>query len=67
MKFYFFDDDYVVGPVKKFTDPDTGYTISIESPQVVVTINAGPGRYTLPFLKNNSKIIRSSSYAWIAR
>jgi hypothetical protein len=60
---YFYDDSNTVYPYL-FVDPETGYTHLIKSPYVVVTINAGEGRYTLPFLRTGLDNIRSSGHTW---
>lgn len=65
-KIHFFDDSNTVYPYL-FVDPDTGYTHLVRTPTVVVTINAGKARYTLPFLKNGADNIRSAAHAWEGR
>ena len=45
-------------------DDWTSYNTVISDPTVVVTINAGPGRFRLRFLDPLSNIIRSSSHEW---
>ena len=45
-------------------DDWTSYNTVISDPTVVVTINAGPGRFRLKFLEPLLDIIRSSSHEW---
>ena len=45
-------------------DDWTSYNTVISDPTVVVTINAGPGRFRLKFLDPLPDIIRSSSHEW---
>lgn len=65
---YYFDDSDATPelPCHSFKDEIIGEDIEIiiKEPQVIVTINAGKGRYTLPFLRNLSDNIRSSSHSW---
>lgn len=63
---YFYDDSNTTYPCL-FEDADTGYTVLIKSPTVIVTINAGAGRYSLPMLRTNQDNIRSSSHVWEGR
>jgi len=77
-KVYFYDDSgickvYANGSPEReeaftygdsHTDDWTSYTIVISDPTVVVTINAGPGRFRLKFLDPLPDIIRSSSHEW---
>lgn len=65
-KTYFYDDSNTTYPCL-FSDTDTGYTTLIKAPTVVVTINAGKGRYALPILKNGGDNIRSSAHTWEGR
>lgn len=64
-KVYFYDDSNTVYPYL-FQDQDTMYTKAITSPTVIVTINAGPGRFRLPFIPRY-QMIRSSAYEWKQR
>jgi len=48
-------------------DDWTSYDTVISDPTVVVTINAGPGRFRLKFLDPLPDIIRSSSHEWEER
>jgi len=80
-KVYFYDDSgicrvYTNGSPDReeaFTYGDshkddwTSYNIVISDPTVVVTINAGPGRFRLKFLDPLPDIIRSSSHEWEER
>ena len=80
-KVYFYDDSgickvYTNGSPdreKAFTYGDlhkddwTLYNVVISDPTVVVTINAGPGRFRLKFLGPLLDIIRSSSHEWEER
>jgi len=63
---YYFDDSNTNFPYYSFKDEliEKDIEIIIKEPQVIVTINAGNGRYTLPFLRNLSDNIRSSSHSW---
>ena len=45
-------------------DDWTSYNTVISDPTVVVTIDAGPGRFRLKFLDSLPDIIRSSSHEW---
>jgi len=77
-KVYFYDDSgicrvYTNGSPEReeaFTYGDlhkddwTSYNTVISDPTVVVTINAGPGRFRLKFLDPLPDIIRSSSHEW---
>ena len=77
-KVYFYDDSgickvYTNGSSDReeaFTYGDlhkddwTSYNIVISDPTVVVTINAGLGRFRLKFLDPLPDIIRSSSHEW---
>jgi len=77
-KVYFYDDSgickvYTNGSPDReeaFTYGDlhkddwTSYTTVISDPTVVVTINAGLGRFRLKFLNPLPDIIRSSSHEW---
>lgn len=65
-KVHFFDDSNTTYPYL-FVDPDTSYTHLIKSPTVVVTINAGKGRYSLQFLKGGPDNIRSAAHTWEVR
>jgi len=80
-KVYFYDDSgtlkvYTNGSPDReeaFTYGDlhkddwTPYNTVISDPTVVVTINAGPGRFRLKFLDPLPDIIRSSSHEWEGR
>jgi len=80
-KVYFYDDSgickvYTNGNLEKeeafaygylHKDDWTPYNIVISDPTVVVTINAGPGRFRLKFLDPLPDIIRSSSHEWEGR
>jgi len=80
-KVYFYDDSGTLkvytngnpGREEAFTYGDfhkddwTLYSIVISDPTVVVTINAGPGRFRLKFLDPLPDIIRSSSHEWEGR
>ena len=80
-KVYFYDDSgickvYTNGNSEReeaFTYGDlhkddwTPYNTVISDPTVVVTINAGPGRFRLKFLDLLPDIIRSSSHEWEER
>ena len=80
-KVYFYDDSgicrvYTNGSPDReeaFTYGDlhkddwTSYNTVISDPTVVVTINAGPGRFRLKFLDPLPDIIRSSSHEWEER
>ncbi|MBA7658946.1 hypothetical protein ES703_66909 [subsurface metagenome] len=80
-KVYFYDDSgickvYTNGSPDReevFTYGDshrddwTSYNTVISDPTVVVTINAGPGRFRLKFLDPLLDIIRSSSHEWEER
>jgi len=48
-------------------DDWTSYNIVISDPTVVVTINAGPGRFRLKFLNSIPDIVRSASHEWEGR
>lgn len=65
---YYFDDSNTTfePPYRSFKDGliEEDIEIIIKEPQVIVTINAGKGRYTLPFLRNLGDNIRSSSHSW---
>ena len=77
-KVYFYDDSgickvytngspdreeaFAYGDLHK--DDWTSYSIVIPDPTVVVTIDAGPGRFRLKFLDPLPDIIRSSSHEW---
>jgi len=77
-KVYFYDDSgickvyangslereeaFVYGDLHK--DDWTPYNTVISDPAVVVTINAGPGRFRLKFLDPLPDIIRSASHEW---
>jgi hypothetical protein len=77
-KVYFYDDSgickvYANGSLEReeaFTYGDlhkddwTSYDMVISDPTVVVTINAGPGRFRLKFLDPLPDIIRSASHEW---
>jgi len=77
-KVYFYDDSgickvYTNGNLEKeeafaygdlHKDDWTPYNTIISDPTVVVTINAGPGRFRLNFLDPLPDIIRSSSHKW---
>jgi len=80
-KVYFYDDSgickiYTNGSLEKeevfaygdlHKDDWTPYDTVISDPTVVVTINAGPGRFRLKFLDPLPDIIRSSSHEWEGR
>jgi len=80
-KVYFYDDlsickVYTNGSLEReeaFTYGDshrddwTPYNMVISDPTVVVTINAGPGRFRLKFLDPLPDIIRSASHEWEGR
>ena len=80
-KVYFYDDSgickvYTNGIPEReeaFTYGDlhkddwTPYNTVISEPTVVVTINAGPGRFRLKFLNPLLDIIRSASHEWEVR
>jgi len=80
-KVYFYDDSgickvYTNGSPEReeaFTYGDlhrddwTSYNIVISDPTVVVTINAGPGRFRLKFLDPLPDITRSASHEWEER
>lgn len=64
-KVYFYDynnTDFSIPNTHK--DVDTGYTVSITSPTVVVTINSGKSRYRLTLFQNIGSTIRSGSHTW---
>ena len=77
-KVYFYDDSgickvYFNGSFEReeaFTygsvheDDWISYNTVISDPIVVVTINAGPGRFRLKFLDPLPDIIRSASHEW---
>jgi len=77
-KVYFYDDSgickvYANGSPEReeaFTYGDqhkddwTSYNTVISDPTVIVTINAGPGRFRLIFLDPLPDIIRSASHKW---
>jgi len=65
-KAHFYDDSNTAYPYL-FTDSDTGFTALIKSPTVIVTINAGQGKYALQFLKNGPVNIRSAAHTWDER
>lgn len=64
-KAYFYDDSNTVYPYL-FKDEDTMFAKAITSPTVIVTINAGQGRFRLPFIPRY-EMIRSSAYEWKER
>ena len=80
-KVYFYDDsgickvytDGILTGEEAFTYGDfhkddwTSYNTVISDPTVVVTINAGPGRFRLKILDPLPDIIRSSSHEWEVR
>jgi len=80
-KVYFYDDSgtckvYANGSLEReeaFTYGDihkddwTLYNTIISDPTVVVTINAGPGRFRLKFMVPLPDVIRSASHEWEAR
>jgi len=80
-KVYFYDDSgiykvYSNGSFEReesFTYGDmheddwTSYNTVISDPTVVVTINAGPGRFRLKFLDPLPDIVRSASHEWEGR
>ena len=45
-------------------DQWTNYNTIITSPTVVVTINAGAGRFRLKFFGDMPDVIRSASHVW---
>jgi len=75
---YFYDDSgickiYANGSLEReeaFTYGDmhkddwTSYNAVISDPTVVVTINAGPGRFRFKFLNPLPDIVRSASHEW---
>jgi len=77
-KVYFYDDSgickvYTNGNLEKeesfnygdlHKDDWTSYNMVISYPTVVVTINAGPGKFRLKFLDLIPDTIRSSSHEW---
>jgi len=77
-KVYFYDDslirkvytDGVLTSTNSFSYPYphvdewTSYNTIITCPTVVVTINAGAGRFRLKFLDNLPDMIRSASHEW---
>lgn len=65
-KVYFHDDSNTVYP-HLFTDPDTGFIHLVKAPTIIVTINAGKGRYALEFLQNGPDNIRSAAHTWEGR
>ncbi len=60
-KAYFFDDSNTTYP-KSFTDPETGFKFEVLRPSVVVTINAGKARYTMPGIIDDTPNIRSAAH-----
>jgi hypothetical protein len=63
-KVYFYDDiDLASGP-KLFVDPDTGFTQTITKPTVIVTVNAGKGRFHFPAIATTYKGIRTAAHEW---
>ncbi len=77
-KVYFYDDSgickvYTNGSLEReeafaygdlYKDDWTPYNTVVSDPMVVVTINAGPGRFRLKFLDPLPDIIRSASHEW---
>jgi hypothetical protein len=59
------EETFTYGDLHK--DDWTLYNIVITDPTVVVTINAGPGRFRVKFLESLPDIIRSSSHEWEGR
>jgi hypothetical protein len=59
------EESFSYGDLHK--DDWTSYNTVISYPTVVVTINAGPGRFRLNFLDPIPDIIRSSSHEWEGR
>jgi hypothetical protein len=67
-KVYYYDysnTDFSVPQVHK--DKDTGYTVPITSPTVVITINSGRSRYRLTLFNNIASTVRSGSHTWQER
>lgn len=60
---YYIDDSNTTFPYL-FVDPLTGYTVTFTMPAVAVTINAGNGRFTFPWLFDTGQAIRSASHEW---
>lgn len=60
---YFVDDSNTAFPYL-FTDPITGYTKTLTSPAVIVTINAGVGKFSFPAILSPGPSIRSASHEW---
>lgn len=60
-KVYYFDDSNTSYPFL-FKDTDTLFTQVVTDPTVVVTINAGKGRYRIPLFKNTGNFIRSAAH-----
>ena len=60
-KAYYFDDSNTLYPYL-FKDDNTLFTQVITEPTIVVTINAGKGRYRIPLFKNTGDFIRSSAH-----
>lgn len=60
LKVYYFDDSNTDYMSTRFTDPDTGYSQIILHPTVIVTINAGRGRFFFPLV--NAPAIRSAAH-----
>jgi hypothetical protein len=65
-KSYFYDDSNTTYPYT-FIDSETGYTKVILEPTVIVTINAGKSRYSIPIITSNNSNIRSGSFEWQER
>lgn len=65
-KVYFCDDSNTEYPYL-FTDPETDFIYLVKEPTVIVTINAGKGRYALQFLKDGPDNIRSAAHTWEGR
>ena len=62
-KIYFWDDSNSTFPCL-FTDPDTGYTVTLSNPAVIVTINAGSGRFHFPEISGAGNAVRTASHEW---
>jgi hypothetical protein len=62
-KVYYFDDSDTVYP-HLFKDSYTGFTYTITSPTVIVTINAGRARFRLPAFQGGAPVIRSAAHEW---
>jgi hypothetical protein len=60
---YFFDDSNTTYPYQ-FVDSSTDYTFRVTQPTVIVTINAGKGRYRITAFKSSGSFTRSGAYEW---